>query len=94
MTINIQFRIAEIPNDMKMIAFLSGELGNSATYFSSFANVCNNNAGEISGTFGEKANNTWHSWEYSVRLKAGFHSGKQSSDRIRTKFNLLVCLQC
>ena len=53
---------------MKMIAFLSGELGNSATLFSSFANVCNDNASEINGTFGEKANNTWHSWEYSVRL--------------------------
>ena len=59
-TINVEFRIAELPNDMKMIAFLSEELGNSATFFS-FANVCN-------GTFGEKANNTWHSWEYSVRL--------------------------
>ena len=67
-TINVEFRIAELPNDMKMIAFLSGELGNSATFFSSFANVCNDNAGEINGTFGEKANNTWHSWEYSVRL--------------------------
>lgn len=67
-TINVQFRIAELPNDMKMIAFLSGELGNSATYFSSFANVCNDNAGEINGTFGGKASNTWHSWEYCARL--------------------------
>ena len=67
-TINVEFRIAELPNYMKMIAFLSGELGKSATLFSSFANVCNDNASEINGTFGEKANNTWHSWEYSVRL--------------------------
>ena len=66
MTINVQFRTAELPNDMKIIAFLSGELGNSATYFSSFANVLNDNAGKINRTFGRKADNTWNSWEYSV----------------------------
>jgi hypothetical protein len=30
---------AELPNDMKMLAFLAGELTNSATYFSTFADV-------------------------------------------------------
>jgi hypothetical protein len=34
-TVNVKFSIAELPNDMKMIAFLSGELSNSAKYFSS-----------------------------------------------------------
>lgn len=29
----IKFCLGEIPNDMKMLAFLAGELTNSATYF-------------------------------------------------------------
>ena len=67
-TANVQFCIAELPNDMKMVAFLSGELGNSAKYFSSFADVCNDNESELNGTFGASANNTWHPWECSSRL--------------------------
>ena len=35
----VEFRIAELPNDMKMLAFLAGELSNAATYFSTFGNV-------------------------------------------------------
>ena len=98
-TINVEFRIAELPNDMKMIAFLSGELGNSATFFSSFANVCNDNAGEVNGTFGEKANNTWHSWEYSVRLsvvkkvdvlKETLSRQKLAQDTKRSKITALI----
>jgi hypothetical protein len=29
----VEFRIGELPNDMKMVAYLSGELTNSSTYF-------------------------------------------------------------
>lgn len=35
--VNARFYIAELPNDMKMVALLCGELSNSATYFSSYA---------------------------------------------------------
>ena len=35
--IEVKFVFAELPNDMKMIAFLAGELTNSATYF---FNIC------------------------------------------------------
>lgn len=52
-TVDVKFHIAELPNDMNMVAFLSGELGTSAQYFSSFADVCTNNASEVNGTFGE-----------------------------------------
>ena len=33
--LHVTFRFEELPNDMKMLAMLSGELPNSATYFSS-----------------------------------------------------------
>ena len=55
---------------MKMISFLSGELSNSAKYFSSFANVSTDDATVIDGTFGNKANSTWQPWKYSSRLTA------------------------
>jgi hypothetical protein len=38
-SVNVKFFVAELPNDMKMLAFISGELSNSAKYFSSFSDV-------------------------------------------------------
>jgi len=37
----VEFAVAELPNDMKMLAFLSGELSNSAHYFCSNVNKSN-----------------------------------------------------
>ena len=37
--ISISFSLELLPADMKWLAFISGELTNSATYFSLFANV-------------------------------------------------------
>lgn len=37
--ITVSFSFEMFPNDMKYLAFLAGELSNSAKYFSSFANV-------------------------------------------------------
>lgn len=38
-SIDVKFKISELPNDMKMLAFLAGELSNVAMYFSTFADV-------------------------------------------------------
>ena len=35
----MSFQFEELPNDMKMLAMLDGELSNSATFFSTFAKV-------------------------------------------------------
>ncbi len=37
--VNVKFCISELPNDMKMLAYLAGELSNSAKFFSTFADV-------------------------------------------------------
>lgn len=66
---NIKFRVGELPNDMKMVAFLSGELSNSSTFFSSFADVFPKNATKLDGTFGKEQKNTWKPWKYSRRLE-------------------------
>ena len=66
--VNVKFSFTELPNDMKMLAFLSGELSNSAKYFSSFANISNDDAKKTLGTFGRSNVNTWKPWVYSERL--------------------------
>ena len=57
--IDVRFVFSELPNDMKMLAFLAGELSNSATFFSTFADVDNKSiAGNSNGTFGRKCSDT------------------------------------
>lgn len=54
--IDVKFVIAELPNDMKMLAFLAGELSNSATYFSTFADVDKQTSSvNGKGTFGHQS---------------------------------------
>ena len=59
---------AELPNDMKMFAFLAGELNNSVTYFSTFADVDKESLTKI-GTFSCNASDTWKPWKYADRIK-------------------------
>ena len=65
----MKFVIGELPNDMKMLAFLGGELTNSATFYSTFANVSQHDHADLKGTFGEKLIDTWRPWDYPKRLK-------------------------
>ena len=64
----VEFAVTELPNDMKMLAFLCGELSNSATYFCSFANVTSNNSTKLTYTFGSGSNNEWKPFLYSKRI--------------------------
>ena len=65
----MNFKFTELPNDMKMLAFLAGELTNSAKYFSSFADVTTSNGKSQTGTFGREENNMWKPWRYDHRLQ-------------------------
>jgi hypothetical protein len=64
----VKFKFAELPNDMKMLAYLAGELPNSAKYFSTFGNVCNDDVYDVSKTFGSEPTNTWKPWDYRQRV--------------------------
>ncbi|CAB4040834.1 Hypothetical predicted protein [Paramuricea clavata] len=68
-TVDIKFHISEFPNDLKMVAFLCGELTNSATYFCSFANVSSKDATDLNGQFGKEKDKKWHPWNYSERVQ-------------------------
>ena len=54
---DVKCRFTEFPNDFKMLAFLFGELTNNAKYFSSFANVSNDDASDINKTYGSEPQN-------------------------------------
>ena len=56
----VEFKFELIPGDMKWIASVSGELSNSAHYFSSFANVNKHDNVTIGGSIGNLAKDTWH----------------------------------
>ena len=64
----VTFSFDLLPGDMKFLAFVNGELTNSAKYFSSFANVSQGDSISLTGKFGETPNCKWRPWQYSQRL--------------------------
>ena len=64
----VTFSFDLLPGDMKFLAFINGELSNSAKYFSSFANVCQDETSSLTGKFGETQNCKWRPWQYSQRI--------------------------
>ena len=67
--VSVTFSFEELPNDMKMLAILGGELNNAASYFSSFGNVCQTDCCDLQGTFGNDVSCKWKPWVYCDRVK-------------------------
>ena len=65
----VSFQFELLPNDMKYLAFLAGELSISACYFSPFADIRKEDVNKVQGSFGSKLENTWHPWKYSERVR-------------------------
>lgn len=65
----VALKLKLIPADQKWVTSMSGELNNAATYFSSFANVNQDNKGTMGGSIGEHSNATWKPWNYDDRMK-------------------------
>ena len=66
---HVTFRFEELPNDMKMLATLAGELSNSATYFSTFGNVNTSDCTDLDGTLSLDPKSKWKPWVFEERLK-------------------------
>ena len=66
--VTVKFSFSELPNDMKMLCFLAGELSNSAKYFSTFANVHYDDFKSSSGSFSLSGGGMWHPWAYDERI--------------------------
>ena len=67
--ISISFSSELIPADMKWLAFISGVLPNSATYFSSSANVSKTDKGKMGEMFGTTPDDYFKPWNYQKRLQ-------------------------
>ena len=64
----VEFKLELLPNDMKMLAFLAGELTNSAYYFSTFANVHKDNANVLDKCYNTGKSTDWMPFTYQKRL--------------------------
>ena len=64
----VEFKLCELPNDMKMLACLAGELTNSAHFFTTFASVHKDNCRVRHNTFGNEKHNEWKPFPYQKRV--------------------------
>ena len=84
----VEFRVGELPNDMKMLCYLSGELTNTATYFSSFANVSQSSSNDFKKTFmvngSANSNENWSPWNYAKRISDAEKVAKKKSELNKT----------
>ena len=64
----IEFKVELLPNDMKMLAFLGGELTNAAYFFTTFANVNKDDKNDISKKFSLKGDFAWKPFTYEKRI--------------------------
>ena len=64
----IELKVTELPNDMKILSYLGGELSNSSTYFSTFGNVKSADSNDFRKTFGTSKTNFWKAFPYEKRV--------------------------
>ena len=67
--VQAEFAFSELPNDMKMLSFLAGELSNSSFYFSTFANATQTDSNDYTKSFGKHEQANWKPFAYEKRLK-------------------------
>ena len=64
-TVNVEFKLRELPNYMKMVCFLAGELSNSAKYFTTFADVNTDHYRQYDNSYGKD----WKQFMYAKRVQ-------------------------
>ena len=64
----VEFVLGELPNDMKMLTILGGELSNAAHFFLTFADVNKEVSKDVSKTFGMEDDHYWKPWKYEKRV--------------------------
>jgi hypothetical protein len=67
-TMKVEFKLSELPNDMKMLAYLGGELSNSSHYFTTFADVNQSDSNDFSKHFGYSSTSHWKPFPYDKRI--------------------------
>lgn len=64
----VEFKLRLLPNDMKMLCFLCGELTNASTFFTSFADVAKHDSTDLSKRFSLDGDEFWKPWAYERRV--------------------------
>ena len=88
----VEFKLCELPNDMKMLCFLGGELSNSAKYFTTFADVSSDDKMDYKKKYGVD----WKPYSYGRRCTDGKKAEKMwvgmesSTNTYSTKRNKLT----
>ena len=78
---NVEFKLEVLPNDMKMLAFLAGELSNSAYYFSTFGNVNKQNANDVHKCYDVD----WKPFKYDKRVTDAQLVQKKKTELVKKK---------
>ena len=73
----VEFRVECLPNDLKMLAFLAGELTNAATYFTTFANVNSRDSNDVSKVFSPDGASDWKPFAFKKRIQDCSTSSKK-----------------
>ena len=55
----VEFKVQSVPNDMKMLAFLGGELSNAAFYFTTFTNIKKKDCNDVTKSFNLDGSKSW-----------------------------------
>ena len=82
--VKVEYKIAELPNDMKMLCFLGDELSNSAYYFTKFANANHADCSELNKKIG-KDSNDWHPFTNEQRKSSGERAAKKATELAKSK---------
>ena len=77
---SVEFRIAELPNDMKMLPLLAGELSNAARYFSTFGNVTKKDSNDVSKTLKDPNKRGWEPFSYEKRISDAYKVEKKRKE--------------
>ena len=88
----IKFKVELLPNDMKMLGFLGGELTNAAYFFTTFANVNRDDKNDISKKFSLKGDFAWKPFTYEKGIA---DAAKVASKKAELhKKNMKECMFC
>ena len=76
----VEFQFQLLPNDMKMLCFLGGELSNAAKCFTTFANVNQDDANDVTKNFNMDGSSALKPFSYKQRLKNAESVSKKKSE--------------
>ena len=76
----VELQLELLPNYMKMLCFLEGELSNATKYFTTFTNVNQDDSNDITKSFNVGGSSAWKLFLYKQRLKDAESVSRKKSE--------------